>query len=186
MNKFFDLAFLYLLKDEGSEFVNDPLDSGGPTKYGITQKTLEHHLNRLTTIQEVKDLTIEVAKKIYLDNYWRPVGGNRITHLETAVCLFNSAVLYGVKTTSRLAQQALNNLGKNLKTDGFIGEKSIEALNSVNTSEFIKAFHEQLLVRIDIIIEADSKNERFRNGWTNRANRLLTLGSEIAVLTKIS
>lgn len=185
MTENFEKAFAYLLKDEGMEYVNDPKDSGGPTKFGITQKTYELFIKRISTIDEIKNMSTDTAKAIYYDLYWTPLSCSRISHLGLAACLFNSGVLYGTGTAARLAQLALNNLGKNLKPDGAFGDKSVEAINAVEPDDFLKAFHAQLLSRIETICESDAKNERFRKGWTNRANRLLALGKEIADLKHI-
>lgn len=185
MNPNFDQAFAYLLKDEGTSYTNDPKDSGGPTKFGITQKTYEQYMKRLSTLDEIKNMSVDTAKQIYLDLYWNSLSCNRISHLGLAVCLFNSSVLYGVGTTAILAQKALNNCGYTLKSDGVFGDKSIAAINGVGPFAFLNMFHDQLLTRIETLIEKDSKNEKYRNGWTNRANRLLALGTEVAALNKI-
>lgn len=57
----FDLAFEHVLKYEGS-YVDDPVDPGGETKYGISKRSYPH-LN-------IKDLTIEQAKSIYKKDWW--------------------------------------------------------------------------------------------------------------------
>lgn len=181
----FDQAFEYLLKDEGTKYTNDPKDSGGPTKFGITQTTYEQYVKRISTIDEIKNMSVETAKQIYFDLYWKAGGCDRILHLGLAACLFNSGVLYGTGTTSILAQKALNKCGYTLKSDGVFGDKSIAAINQVGPAKFLKEFHGELLNRIETIIAANPKNERFRNGWINRANRLLALATEVAALNKI-
>lgn len=180
MTEAFKTAFDQLLKDEGTKYTNDPKDSGGPTKFGITQKTFEQYFKRLSTTDEIKNMEPDTAALIYYDLYWRPVGGDRIQHLGLAIALFNSAVLYGVGTASERAQLALNKCGFPLKVDGQFGDKSVTALNAIEPKKFLEAFHEQLLSRIEAVIKADPKNERFRNGWTNRADRLIALAEEVA------
>lgn len=180
MNENFEKAFAYLLKDEGMAYVNDPKDSGGPTKFGITQKTYEQYMKRVSTIDEIKNMSTDTAKAIYLDLYWAPLSCSRISHLGLAACLFNSGVLYGVGTASILAQNALNKCGFTLKSGTVFGDKSVEAINTVKPDDFLKAYREQLLSRIETLIAKSPKNERFRKGWTNRANRLLTLSEGIA------
>lgn len=48
-------------------FIHHPADRGGPTKYGITAKTLGewHHLGRTATSDEVSTLTESEAREIY-------------------------------------------------------------------------------------------------------------------------
>ena len=52
-------------------FKDDKADKGGPTKYGITQKTLSDYLKRPATRNDVKNLSVDTAKKIYRENYYQ-------------------------------------------------------------------------------------------------------------------
>lgn len=58
------------IRREGG-FVNDPADKGGPTKYGITAKTLGawRRLGRDATAAEVEALELHEAHAIYRDWY---------------------------------------------------------------------------------------------------------------------
>jgi lysozyme family protein len=183
VNNFFDQAFSYLLANEGFTYTNDPLDSGGPTKFGITQKTYESFVGRLVEAAEIKDLTIEEAKKFYFERYWLLMSCDKITVLGIAVCIFDTGVLYGPGTSAILAQKTANLCGANLKFDGHLGEKSIEFINLIRQGVFLENFHALALARIDSVIASNPKNEVFKNGWVNRANRLLTLSNIVPALT---
>ena len=61
------------------------------------------------------------------------------------------------------------------KLDGHIGDKTLAVFNLVRREEFLENFRAFVLQRIENVIRIDSKNERFRKGWENRADRLLTL-----------
>lgn len=60
-------------REGGSRYTNRAADLGGPTKYGITAKTLGRcwNLGRPATEDEVKSLTLEQATQIYLVHYWQ-------------------------------------------------------------------------------------------------------------------
>jgi lysozyme family protein len=184
MNNFFDQAFDYLMRDEGFKYVNDPKDSGGPTRYGITQKSYEDYVKRIVTIDEIKNMSIDEAKKFYLERYWKPIRCNDLTSLPVAVCLFDSAVLYGSMTATILAQKAASLCGATLKFDGLLGDKSVEALNTVKSVDFLGAFHGLVLARIEAVISSNPKDEVYRDGWTNRAGRLLTLNNLVPVINE--
>lgn len=175
MNGYFDQAFDYLMGDEGRTFVNDPIDSGGPTKFGITQLSMSHYKKRNVSVWEIETLTEEEAKQIYFQNYWNPLQCGQMKKIAMSICVFNSGVLYGVGTAARLTQRAANICGATLKVDGFIGEETVLSLNPIKQEEFLKAFHGLVIARIDDIIKVNPKNEKFRHGWTNRTNRLLAL-----------
>ena len=53
-----------IIRREGG-YVNHPNDRGGPTKYGVTHKTLSRYLKREASIEDVKHMTEETAYEIY-------------------------------------------------------------------------------------------------------------------------
>ena len=57
----FQLAFNYLLGDEGHKFTNDPDDSGGPTKFGITKKAYEAYWKCSATDEQIENMTEQTA-----------------------------------------------------------------------------------------------------------------------------
>lgn len=59
--KVWNTAFDLLMINEGG-YVNDPKDSGGETKYGISKKAYPY--------VDIPNLTIEQAKQIYKKDYW--------------------------------------------------------------------------------------------------------------------
>jgi len=86
----FEKSFEFLIKVEGG-FVDHPNDPGGPTKFGITQATTGWDR------ETIKNLTPEVAKKWYFDNYWKPSGADKLPWpLNLAV--FDFAVHSGIQT----------------------------------------------------------------------------------------
>lgn len=173
-----DAALAYLFQNESADYVNDPIDSGGPTKYGITQKAYISFLGRWVEPSEIEALTEAKAYVFYKARYWEPLRCDRMVDPAVAIAIFDSGVLYGVGTASILTQKALSTLGPPLKFDGVLGDKSIAALNLVKREEFIPALHQFVIQRIDSVIKLDAKNERFRKGWKNRADRLLTLSTQ--------
>lgn len=184
MNTFFDQAFAYLLGDEGLIYTNNPLDSGGPTKFGITQNAYQLYLGRIVEMSEIKELSVDLAKKFYHDRYWSVLSCDKISILGTAIAIFDSGVLYGPGTAAILAQKTANACGANLKFDGDLGDKSVEFLNLISQEVFLEEFHKMILMRVNSVISAHPKNEVFRTGWTNRANRLLTLSRIVPVINE--
>jgi lysozyme family protein len=61
----------FTLSQEGG-FVDNPLDPGGATNYGITLRTLSAWLKIPCAVQDVKNLKQAVAVQIYRANYWLP------------------------------------------------------------------------------------------------------------------
>lgn len=186
---FFDQAFDYVIANEGVIYTNDPVDSGGPTKFGVTLKAYQEHVGRLVLSDEIKDMSIDIAKEFYHKKYWTPLGCENLVNLGVSICMMDTGVLYGVHTASEMAQRTANLHGGVLnliKVDGIIGPQSIEKLNGVPQKDFIDIFYCLILTRIETVIEAHPKNEKYRNGWTSRANRILTLNNIVPVINVIT
>lgn len=172
----FDFAFNYLMGDEGRTYTNDPRDSGGPTKFGITLNTYAAFLKRVVSPEEIENLSEEDARYFYFWEYWIKLQCDEIKTPGIAICIFDCAVLYGDNPAVIIAQKAISLLtGATLKFDGVVGDMTLKLLSSVKEELFLKTYQVLVLKRIDNVIAAHPKDEAFRRGWTRRADRLLTL-----------
>ena len=117
----FDDIIKVVLKHEGG-YVNDPVDPGGETNFGIAKRS---HPD-----VDIKNLTEEGAKEIYYQDYWMK---NRVPQLPDDLkhIYFDMCVNQGRGRAVKILQQAANAKGANLKVDGGLGPKTIGALNGV-------------------------------------------------------
>ena len=76
-------------------FVNNPNDLGGPTKYGITIKTLSDYRKVECTVEDVRSLTVDEASTIYESIYAKPFEA-WTQHVELYSLIVDSAVQHGV------------------------------------------------------------------------------------------
>lgn len=83
----FEKAFLISVAFEGG-YSCDPNDSGGRTKYGISQRAYPN-LN-------ISTLTIDEAKAIYRRDYWEACGCDKIENQDVAQIVFDMAINMGV------------------------------------------------------------------------------------------
>lgn len=99
-------AIRKVLQDEGgSKVTNDPTDPGGITKYGVTIPALSEYLGRKATPDEIRELTEDVAVKVYKKRFWDVVGGNVLpSGLDYAV--FDAAVNCGPGRAQRWLKAA--------------------------------------------------------------------------------
>lgn len=170
----FDVAFKYLLGDEGTKYTNDPHDSGGPTKFGITKKTYEEFFNKENVPDsEIEFMTEWTAKQIYWAMFWIRLGCERVSNPAVTIPIFDSATLYGVGTVALITQHTLSLCGATLKFDGIIGDKSVVFLNAVAGGSFVQTFYGLIMERIETVVLKHPKDEKYRHGWTLRAERLL-------------
>ena len=89
----FDQAFDRLIGHEGG-YVNDSADPGGETKFGISKRSYPN--------VDIKNLTREQAKTIYLRDFWQPLGED--AHPAVKFQAFDFAVNSGIQTAVRKLQ----------------------------------------------------------------------------------
>lgn len=154
------------IKAEGG-YVNDPSDSGGATKYGITQAVAR--ANGYTG--DMRDLPLQVAKDIYKREYAEKPGFT-VFPSEIAAELFDTGVNMGTSTATRFLQRATNALsGSGLTVDGKMGQATRVAVDAYLSSRtnavsiLLKALNGLQCVRYIEIVEGNATQRKFINGW---------------------
>lgn len=143
-------------------------DRGGRTKYGITYQTWKNFANLTLginpTIDNHRSMSKEDAMAIYKENYWKAgrideIEDNYLKHLIFDMKVNNTG------NVGNMIQNTLNNhFGKNMEIDGIMGSKTIEAINSVDPTEF----YDRLLDTREQHYYKESKKPnqlQFLNGW---------------------
>lgn len=166
----------WLLSLEGGDFTDHPADSGGPTKWGITEE-----LARLSGWEgSVQELTRERAIEIYDQAFWRPIHGDLVYGLDDqlAMELFEQAVNLGANRAVRHLQRLLNvlNLGgelyNDLTIDGIFGSRTRQALLVYSQHRSLSAIRGGLNALQGAfyveLAERREKDETFVYGWLRR------------------
>lgn len=149
-------------------FVDDPDDLGGATNMGVTIATYKVYRKRKglsePTVDDLKHLSnnewIDILKSLYWDK-WK---ADQIKSQSVANILVDwvwASGNYGIK----IPQQLLN-----VKVDGIVGPKTLEAVNSRNPRELFDLIK---IARFDFIEDICRKrpaNNKFKRGWLNRIN----------------
>lgn len=169
----FDELIGGLLEREGG-YSNHISDSGGKTKFGIT----EGRARKSGWTGRMIDLPLDKAIAIYRADYWEKPAFAEIASIggeEIAVKLFDMGVNIGVRRTSVFFQKILNGLNKqgelypDLLTDSFIGRKTIDALRA-----YLAVREESVMVTGITCLQGEyyvhisskyPKNEDFLYGW---------------------
>ena len=159
----FNKIFEYILSVEGG-YSNDKADKGGKTKYGIIETEARKYGYR----GDMKDLTKDIAKDIYKNKYYLSNNLDKIKDKRVALSIADWTINSGSWGLKK-AQQAVNILkGDVLVVDGRIGEKSIEAINSVNPELFLTQYHELQRKFYKAIVDNNPSQSVFLKGWLNR------------------
>lgn len=146
----FDKAFEHVVGVEGG-YVNHPNDPGGETIYGITRRD---HPQAWANGRP----TIDQAKAIYRDQYWRPVKADDLPW-PLAMFVFDAAVNQGVGTATRLLQKTLG-----VAQDGIIGNNTLAAIRRSNPVELCALYLADRALRY-----TGTRNfDVFGRGWLKR------------------
>ncbi len=121
----FETAVEFVLKYEGG-LVDSPLDPGGLTNFGISQRSYP--------LLNIRQLTIEQAKDIYRRDFWERCNCNSLPPA-LGLLLFDSAVNQGPTAAIRTLQRALGVLA-----DGALGPVTIAAAMSKPLAESVAEF----------------------------------------------
>jgi lysozyme family protein len=143
-------------------------DSGGVTRWGISQRAYPH-IN-------IPALTLANAAVLYERDYFAPVYGYQIGDQRIASKLFDMAVNMGVKRAVMLLQSALNTYAQPrtllLKEDGVIGPQTIIAANHADTSLLLTGLVELSREHYREIARARLDEACDLKGWLARAEKL--------------
>jgi lysozyme family protein len=153
-----------IIRREGG-FIHHPADRGGPTKYGITAKTLGdwRHLGRIATSDEVAALTEAEAREIYRHQYIMEPGFDAITHPALQVLLVDAGVHSGPQKAVKWLQEALD-----VTVDGVIGPKTRAALAATDQRKLYNKVLAARLRHLGRLITNDPGQSIFAAGWMNR------------------
>jgi len=122
-----------VLKSEGG-WVYNPLDSGGETNLGVTQRVWEEWVGH--PVETMKNLTPELVTPLYEQKYWRPCYGEVLPRGLNLI-VFSMAVNAGPGRSVKLLQQSIGCV-----PDGVIGPKTRELICANNCATLIAKFSE--------------------------------------------
>ncbi len=175
-NKKFDKAMVKLMKIEGIKYTNRKDDSGGKTKYGITEGTAR--LYGFT--RDMRTLHYSEAREIYKKMYWDKMKLDEIVKMDFKVAfeLFEEGVNFGTYRAQKNLQEVLNvfnRYGKDwedLEVDGKIGQATLR-----NLKKAIRKRKKNILKGLNVVqgswyiqISKNPKrrNEMNINGWFSK------------------
>jgi|TARA_R100000900_G_scaffold125970_1_gene100524 lysozyme family protein len=145
-----------VLAHEGG-YVNDPLDKGGETNFGIAKRWYPD--------LDIKALTKNDAVNIYYNDYWKPSKAEQLPNNLQAT-YFDMCVNMGQTRAVKILQETINSTGSTtIAQDGIIG--SITIKSAVNVSkQRLQAYR---CLFYSKIVNEEPSQKRFYYGWFKRA-----------------
>ena len=167
----FDECLKRILKHEGG-YSNDPLDSGGRTNLGVTQRVWEEFVGHSVTEADMKALTPQKVGSMYKLKYWNP-SYCEVLPKGLDYVVFDFAVNAGTGRSVKTLQQAIGCVA-----DGVIGPKTMAAINDANPKDLIAKFSDARADFYQGIVARKPDQTRFIKGWLNRVEESRKLALE--------
>ena len=155
----FDTAFKRLLGFEGG-FSDNPSDTGGATRFGVTEAVARSH----GYTGEMSALPVDTAKAIYRADYWDKCRCEELPD-QVRYSVFDAAVNSGPGQAVKWLQAAVG-----AKPDGVIGPATLAALNAVPVEVLRSRING---ARLGFMTTIPSWGV-FSKGWARRIASLLT------------
>ena len=149
-------AILKTIRKEGG-YVNDPVDAGGETKYGISKRSWPD--------VDIANLTIWQAFDIYRKWYANPLHVSEITNPRIGWKIFDVGVNAGLTRAVKLAQQVCG-----ADVDGIMGPNTLKAINETEEGLFFMHFIPALESFYMDIVERNPAQQKFMRQWLVRAS----------------
>jgi|SanBayMetagenome_1026888.scaffolds.fasta_scaffold04872_4 lysozyme family protein len=154
----FDTAVEKVFDHEG-DYSDHPDDKGGATRYGITEAVARSVGYR----GDMRELPLDLAKRIYLDRYWRSISADDLPP-GLRYIVFDAAVNSGPRQAVLWLQRALG-----VAADGIIGPKTLAAAYQADLSRLKSALLAQRLRFMSSL----SNWPAFSRGWARRIADLM-------------
>ncbi len=148
-----------VLTHEGG-YVNDPLDPGGETKFGIAKRSYPH--------VDIKALTRDQAITIYRRDFWDRAQGEKLPR-SFAFQALDAAVNHGIGNAVRWMQRAAK-----VADDGIIGPMTLAAVGRTDPADLVLRFNAERLRFYAKLSTFDA----FGRGWVNRVAANLDYAAE--------
>ena len=157
-NSFDKMVERIIVREGGSKITRDPVDAGGTTKYGISQRAHKD--------VDIEKLTHEKAVEIYNEDYVKPSKAASFPPYLQEIYL-DMVVNMGYSRAVKVVQQATNAKGAKLDVDGKLGPKTLEAVKS-NRLEPERLTAYRILYYSKLCTKKPSM-EKYYYGWYRRS-----------------
>lgn len=171
--------FEFIIKElEGEEVT---IDTGGLTRFGITFSAYKKYKTSATE-EELKNIKFEDTIDFYEKEYWIKGKCDKIKY---PLCFvhYDGCINAGIKASSKYLQTVLVSCGQDIKVDGIIGTKTLNALNTIEeNSETLTNMYLQLRLEHYSYLAEIKKTKvvngivmHYKNyylGWLNRISKV--------------
>lgn len=176
----FNKSIPVILEHEGG-YVNDPVDAGGATNYGISLRFLKQagdlDLGDVDDdgdidVDDIKQLSPDQAAEIYKRHFWDKYRYGVLPQ-DLATKVFDLSVNMGPRQAHKLLQRSCRSVGITLTDDGIIGPRTLGAIDTINNAgranELLAALRSEAAGFYRVLVAQKPIYQKFIRGWLNRA-----------------
>ena len=155
-----------VLEKEGwPAYTEHPHDRGGPTKGGVTLRSLESFRGKRCTRRELKYLKREEAVALLERRYINQNGIHRLAKTTIGAQLVDNAILSGPSLAVKDLQRALES---DLVVDGIIGTRTVAAYESRDADCVGQRLSVMRALRLCRHVQKNPDQLVFLSGWIKR------------------
>ncbi len=175
----FEKAIQNTFKAEGG-FQNDPHDNANyvngiliGTNRGISASGYYGYFKQIPTVEQMKNLSVEDATRIFKGNYWDKLACDNIVNQSVAELMFQFIIGSGASQISDIKDIANGIDDKDLVimvNDNPIHPREVLIINSLDQKKFHNALWKWRLAFYDLVVLKNPKKAKFLKGWQNRLN----------------
>ena len=152
-------------------FVDNPLDPGGRTNKGITQREYDSYRKRkVLPFNDVKNISDDEVTDIYYTDYYFPTQANLMTDIKVSWKVFDIGVNTGISRSIKYIQTIIG-----VVVDGQFGPNSLAVLKKYQQNSNWANTMMSLLVKMQVqhyndIVTLHPNEVVFLKGWLRRVN----------------
>lgn len=176
----FESQFPRILRFEGG-YQNRPKDSANycngqliGTKYGVSAEGFQNYFGRCPSVEEMQNLTTDIAREIAKNNYWDIINGDKIENQSVADLMFDYIWGSGQSQISNLKAIANQVNGKKLivENDNKITDAEANIINNLNQELYFASLKEFRIRFFNTLAQSNpDKYAEDLHGWINRINK---------------
>lgn len=165
----FNDALAYVLSNEGG-FVDNPSDSGGATRCGISLRFYQKFCDPRACAQTIQNLSDSEIANIYHDLFWLKLPYAKIDSQSVSNYIFDCVINCGEHNGVQIAQRALQvaNRRLTLKDDGIFGEITLNEINNASTA-YLPVLMATRVGYYRTLVASHPDQIVFLQGWIKRA-----------------
>jgi lysozyme family protein len=141
------------------------------TNHGISTFSYIDYYHRIPTVQDMLNITEADAYQIFKVLKWDKIQGDAIQNQAVADIFLDGVVNHGHGV--KLMQEVLG-----IAQDGVVGMKTLQAINAANPQSLYNAYKERRRVYYHQLVQADSRNQEFLEGWLQRLDKFKDYAEE--------